>query len=340
MKKILFLAFPLCFLLVSCHHNPLDVDISKVDHQPLELKRLEMDLFSMNPSNFDEKTKELKTNYGLFFEHYLMNPLRVNGSGDTAYKASVLNFINDQNIRDAYRAVEKLYPAAEIEALQPEINNMVKRFRYHFPKRKHPSRFITCTTGWNYAVAYTDSALVLGLDMYLGDTSIFYKMLNYPQYQTRHMNKQYILPDVAQGWLLTEFDTHPAQDNLLSHMIFYGKLYYAKSALLPDLHDSLLIGYSTKQLQTCKTYQKNYWSYFAEKNRLYENNLNTIRELIMPLDGPFTAAISKECPPRIGMWLGLQIVRSYMEHNEEVSLAELMEETDAQKILSKSKYRP
>jgi hypothetical protein len=57
-------------------------------------------------------------------------------------------------------------------------------------------------------------------------------------------------------------------------------------------------------------------------------------------DGPFTGSISKECPPRIAMWIGWQIVKSYMDHNEQVSLEELMNEKDAQKILSKSKYKP
>ncbi len=340
MKKISFYVLPLYALLFACNHDKLKVDVSSVETTPLKVCRLETDLFEIKPSNFDEKTKRLKSEYGMFYEHYLMNPLRVNGTNDTAYKPMLLAFLSDVNIHDAYLSVQKLYPPEKIAEMEPQLEAMLKRFKYHFPKRKLPAKFITCVTGWNYAVAYTDSALVVGLDMYLGDTSVFYKMLNYPQYQTRHMTSPYILPDVAHGWLLTEFDNNPAQNNLLSHMIFYGKLYYAMNALLPEINDTLLIGYSSKQLQTCKTYEKNYWSYFAEKNRLYENNLNTIRELIMPLDGPFTAAISKECPPRIGMWLGLQIVRSYMEHNEKVSLEELMNETDAQKILSKSKYRP
>jgi hypothetical protein len=40
------------------------------------------------------------------------------------------------------------------------------------------------------------------------------------------------------------------------------------------------------------------------------------------------------------MWVGLQIVRSYMKNNDEVTLAELMNEKNPQKILNKSKYRP
>jgi uncharacterized protein YjaZ len=40
------------------------------------------------------------------------------------------------------------------------------------------------------------------------------------------------------------------------------------------------------------------------------------------------------------MWVGWQIVKSYMKSNKEVTLSDLMNEIDAQKILSKSKYRP
>ena len=40
------------------------------------------------------------------------------------------------------------------------------------------------------------------------------------------------------------------------------------------------------------------------------------------------------------MWVGWQIIKSYVKNNDKVSLSELMREQDAQKILAKSKYRP
>jgi hypothetical protein len=231
-----------------------------------------------------------------------------------------------------------MYPEDKLTALMPEVNTCIKRFHYHFPSRPVPDRLITCLSGWNYAFAYMDSALTLSLDMYLGERSAFYDMLQYPQYQRKRMGPDYLLPDLARGWLLTEYDKVPAENTLLHHTIFYGKLYYGVNALLPDTHDSLLIGYSGKQLDYCRQYEKQLWSYFAEKNRLFEDNLATVRELTS--EGPFTGAISKECPPRIAMWVGWQIVRSYMKKNPTVTLAELMAETNAQKILSSSKYRP
>jgi len=57
-------------------------------------------------------------------------------------------------------------------------------------------------------------------------------------------------------------------------------------------------------------------------------------------DGPFTSEVSQDSPGRLGIWLGWRIAESYMEHNENVSLQELMAEPDAQKILELSFYKP
>lgn len=338
MKKSLIVIITVLLIFTACRDNPLEVDVSSVKTPPLQVLRLEDDLFSLNERNFEQESERIKAKYGMYYEHYLMGFLSPNGTADTAYKPMVMAFIHDHDVNAAFRYVKKLYPNEKIKALQPRVEECIRRFHYYFPKRRLPTRLITCTSGWNYAFAYMDSALVLSLDMYLGDTAVFYKMLNYHQYQTRRMNEAYILPDIARGWLLTEFDNNEAKNILLNHTIFYGKLFYAVNALLPDAPDSMVIGYTAKQLKYCKEYEKQLWGYFAEKNRLYDNSLQTVRELTS--EGPFTGAISKECPPRIAMWVGWQIVKSYMRNNEKVTLDELMRENNAQKILNKSRYRP
>lgn len=334
----IFLFVTISLLLWGCTSNELDIDISGIKTTPLKLLRLEKDIRSLNGPDFDASNAVLKRQYGVYYEHYLMNFLNRNGTGDTLYKPSVLSFIKDKDISEAYGYITRLYPDQKMEAIAREADQCVKRFHVHFPKRPLPSKLITVMSGWNYSSAYLDSALVISLDMYLGDTAKFYQMLRYPLYQAKKMNERYILPDLARGWLLTEFDNSDPVNTLIHHTIFYGKLFYAVNALLPHETDSVIIGYTSKQMTYCKTYEKNVWGYFAEKNRLYENSLQNVRELTS--DGPFTGAISKECPPRIAMWVGWQIVKSYMKNNKEVTLEQLMDEKDASKILNKSKYRP
>jgi hypothetical protein len=336
-RRLSFATVLLAILLTGCR-DPLDVDTSDVQIPEIKLLRLEQDLFSLGNSAVSSGTAALRQKYGVWYEHYIMSFMNRRGTADTNYAASVLAYISDRDVRGAFVQSQRLFNDNEIGRLKTEVDEMARRFHYHFPQRALPARLITCTTGWNYAFAYMDSALIVSLDMYLGDTSQYYKMLRYPQYQVRRMNTQHLPADIARGWLLTEFDTMPANNVLISHAIFYGKLYYAVEALLPDAHDSLVIGYSGKQLKYCDEYEKKLWGYMAANNRLFANDLNVVRELTG--EGPFTGAISKDCPPRIAMWVGWQIVRSYMKKNEKVTLAELMAEPDAQMILNKSKYRP
>ena len=57
-------------------------------------------------------------------------------------------------------------------------------------------------------------------------------------------------------------------------------------------------------------------------------------------DSPFTATFSQNSPGRTGIWIGWQIVRSYMNNNQEINLIGLMKNDNYQKILNLSKYKP
>ena len=47
-----------------------------------------------------------------------------------------------------------------------------------------------------------------------------------------------------------------------------------------------------------------------------------------------------ESPGNTGSWLGWKIVQKFMQENPTYTLKSLMQETDAQKILTLSKYKP
>ncbi|HLN96658.1 MAG TPA: hypothetical protein VK183_13575, partial [Flavobacterium sp.] len=53
----------------------------------------------------------------------------------------------------------------------------------------------------------------------------------------------------------------------------------------------------------------------------------------------FYLEVDNETPGRIGTWVGWQIVRAYMEQNEEVSLTQLLA-MDANEIFTGSRYKP
>ena len=328
----------LIVMFYSCGPDKLEVDTSKVSIPPVHFQRLDKDVFSVTPSNVAAKTKDFQVRYGQFYNRYVSSILNNGGVVDSTYTESLLRFIHDKDMSEAYREVEKKYSDNDVELIGDALEEPVKRFKALFPDRKVPVRYATFMSGFNYNVVYVDSTIGIGLDKYLGADNRFYTMLQWPKFQVRLMDKPYIVPDVVRGWMITEFDNSDPVNNLLNHMVFYGKIYYLCDALLPTTDDSLKIGYTTAQMNYCHEYEKNLWGFFVKDNTLYENDLKLIAQYTT--DGPFTGAISKECPPRIAMWIGWQIVRAYMANNPDVTPEQLMKERDVQKILSKSKYKP
>lgn len=319
----------------SCNNNPLKIDVSDVNVPKVDVNRLEHDLFNIDTSNIKAETEKLQTRYGNFYAIFIRNIINNGGTQDSSYAQRIKQFISDKDMRNAYNDCKKAYPSTDF--LNEGLTNLFQHFKYYFPDKNLPKP-ITMMSGFNYTVVKIDSTLAIGLEMYLGKDNVFYKMLALPNYKTAYMNKANIIPDAARAWMFTEFPYNMDKNDFLSEIVYMGKIMYLTDALLPEVHDSLKIQYTREQLEYCEQNEFNVWSYFAAQKLLYTTDHAEIMKYTT--EGPFTSAFSKDSPPRIAYWVGWQIVRQYMKKNPEVTPAQLMQEIDAQKILTKAKYKP
>jgi hypothetical protein len=335
-KLIVYFLFISCFF-IACSEDKLDVDVSEVSIKELKIERLDRDFFEINDKNYSLKTNQYQKKYASFYNNYtteILNPGDVNESVEKA----VLAFVTNNDMKLMHSEVQKIYTNETMKEIENNLVNGFKHFKYHFPDKKTPNKLIAFESGFNYNIITEDSILGIGLEMYLGDKNKFYEMLQWPKYKAAQLRKEYIVSDAMKGWIVQNFDTNEPLNNLLGFMVFYGKLLYCMDAVLPETPDSIKIAYTSKQIDYCNKFEHKLWAYFTEKDRLYKNDMKHVNEYIS--EGPFTSAISKECPPRIAMWVGWQLVRSYMNKNKKVSLSDLMKENNAQKILAFSKYKP
>jgi hypothetical protein len=126
-------------------------------------------------------------------------------------------------------------------------------------------------------------------------------------------------------------------ETFLDRMILNGKILYFLDAMLPFEEDEIKISYTNEQLDWCHSHEANLWQFFIENELLYETEITLINKFFN--DGPFTRGFEGS-PARLGSWMGWQIVRAYMNQNPEISLQQLLDETNSQKILSGSDYKP
>ncbi len=329
----------LCFVLVlflfSCENKRTDVDVSHIELAELKINRLEQDVFKMDTTDIIASSERLQKKYGTFYITYNKGILNNGGTKDSSYARQLKRFITDKDMREAYNDCQKMYP--DVQFLEQEMTSIFKHYNYYFPKKRTP-KVITMMSGFNYSSIIVDSTLAIGLEMYLGSKSKFYQMLGLPYYKTMFMNKENIASDALRTWMFEEFKYNMNKNDFLSDIVYLGKIIYLNDAMLPEVNDTIKMQYTQKQLDYCTQNEFNIWTYFIAQKLLFTTDHAEIMKFTG--EGPFTTALSKEAPPRIGYWVGLQIVRQFMKNNPDITLEQLMNETDAQTLLAKSKYKP
>ena len=318
----------------ACSDNRLKIDVSQVKVNPVKIERMETDLFQNN-TPIIQLQQQLKKKYDVFFLSFQSSIASAYRDSSTEFNLS--QFISDSIERNVYRDCERLYP--NLDNLESSLTEEYKHFRYYFPKRKLP-RVITYISGFNFKLNIVDTIIGISLDMYLGSNNRYYKMMPdiFPKYKTMSMRKENIITDFTMAWLLTEFPKNQDKKDLLSEIIYNGKLLYLEDALLPQIEDSVKMCYTPKQWNYCKTNEYNMWAYFVQNKLLYDSDPSEIVKFTT--DAPFTAAFNKNSPSRVGNWIGWRIVCAYMKKHPKVTLEDLMSQRDAQLILAQSNYKP
>jgi len=185
-------------------------------------------------------------------------------------------------------------------------------------------------------VIYADSLLLISLDVYLGKGHKFYS--DYPKYIKENNSKENIVVDVANS--IIDKQLLPISNRtFLAKMIHEGKKMYLLDLYLPNVSDKLKIGYSKEKLDWSIENEEEVWMYFMEKKLLFstDTKLNKRFLEIAPFS-KFYLEVDNQSPGRIGVWIGWQIVKSFMQNND-VSLQKLLI-IDSQELFNKSKYKP
>lgn len=332
MRRFLTFAF-LAVCLFSCNRNPLQINVSNVTVD-LKIKHLDVDLLVVKPGELQQSVPLLKANYGEFFDIFTYRMIGIGGTEHESFYNDLQSFMTDTLIASLKKEVaEKI----DTSAFREDVLMAFRHYKHYFPEKPVPEIY-TCISGFNQSVVTAENLIGVSLDKYLGVNSRYYKDLGLPVYKRRNMHVEKMTPDMMYAWAFTEWPKTDNANNLLSHMIYEGKLMYFVDAMLPQLHDSLKIGFTREQLDFCKKGEATMWTYLAEHKLLFSTDRMDIKRFID--DGPYTSVFTDQSPARTGVWLGWQIVRSYMKENPEVKLADLMNDSNFQSILNNSGYQP
>jgi hypothetical protein len=252
-----------------------------------------------------------------------------------ALASSLAQLATNPDLEKLNRETAAAFP--DSAALRRDLGTMFGRVKYYFPAFNAPPVAATYVSGLlGKDIFVNDSLLVLSLDWYIGPKASYRPDL--PQYMLRRYRPANLLPTLATA-VAGKYVAHKqVAPSVLDEMISQGKRLYFAGQVLPCAPDSLLMGYTQKELTRLNFNESKVWGHFLENNLLYSSTPFLIQKYVA--ERPNVPEIDATCPGRVGQWLGLQIVRKYMAEHPDVTLAKLMSESDAQRILNDSHYRP
>ena len=333
LKKILILS-GLVVMMFSCNQTLRDADISDIEVN-ISIKRFDKELFEADPSQMENLIPVLKEKYGRFFQIFNHRIIGIGSDKNPGYPEYLQEFMTDYlNFKIYERTIEE-FP--DTDFLKAELEDAFRHYHYYFPNMQIPE-IVTYVSGINLSVVSDSALLGIGLDDYLGVDEPFYRQLGIYQYLVKNMYKERIATDCMRLWAMTEFPFNDSTDNLVSNMIYEGSVMYFVDKMIPDKPDTLKWGFTNIQMDFCRNNENQMWSYLVENKLLFVSDKFTIDKFIR--EGPFTKDFSSESPARAAVWLGYNIVTSYMKHHKDHGLKDLMTERVYQKILNESYYNP
>ncbi|MGV8945071.1 MAG: gliding motility lipoprotein GldB [Lutibacter sp.] len=316
MNRLLILAIVL-FFSVSCKKEIVkNIDVSNIK-TTVSVIRFEQKFYEANETTLPH----LKSEFPYLFP----------AENDSIW----LNKIKDEEERELYEKSQVVFGDFENEKIQ--IADLFKHVKYYHSNFESP-KIITLISNLDYQnkIVYADSLLFVSLDMYLGKNSEVYQ--DFPEYLSQNFNKSQLVVDMANA--IGEH-YYPANKSrlFLDMVIDAGKRMYLTDSYLPLVSDANKIGYTDENLEWAMANESQIWKYFIENKILYSTDSKLDDRFLA--DAPFSKFyidIDKESPGRIGVWLGWQIVRSYIENND-VTLQQLLQ-TNGEEIFKNSKYKP
>ena len=306
----------------------------KAERVALKVNRFEKELFSINSKNVIEKSNKWDKEFGTFPEVFAVQILQISQKDKAQYYNELLAFTQNKDLREAYDSTALLF--SDFSVIQNDLELAFGQFAADFPSYPIPE-ITTFFGGFNYGVVTYDNNIAIGLENFLGENSKFYQYLRDPEYLRFQKQKRFISSNVMEVWFNEHFQKYLGGRDLLSQIIYKGKMMYFVDKMLPELAIEDKFRFTIEQMAWVEENEASIWEYFVQEDLLFSNKESEFRSFVNY--APFAKGMPKEAPGRVAYFIGYKMVSEYMENNK-IDIEELMYLTDSKDFLQQSKYKP
>lgn len=344
MRRIYFFS---CIILVisvlftGCKKKdkPVDVTTPKLTEEQVEVsKNVEINILRYEQDLFNIDQGNMKAAFAALYGKYPENLIAKNAWNNNEMLLSIKDFLNDPVIKEIYQDTEAMY--ADMSWFKKEITPAFTLYLTHFPNERIPD-FCTLVSGIDFQMPQVfgyENTIFICLDMYLGKDNKHYGQAGMPKFISARCEKKYMVTDCFSKALVYRHLPDRTLVTLLDNMVDAGKKMLFTQTMFPTTSAQDILGYSKEQYKWATSHESAIWHYLVEKNLVFDNTDNVIRRMMD--ETPFTRDFGNDSPGRLGVFIGFQIVQSYMKTHPGTTLKDLMAMNDSQKLLKESGYKP
>jgi len=320
-----FIILCLIVMLFSCQSNPFDIEIEQreIDFQ---FVRLDQEVFKSEMDNPFDRQQVLLETYPVFYKDYFENILRVGPVEDSLAIELFDKVSHEVFFKESQEQVDSFF--FDDRDIREKFRGALQYYSHYFPEDEIPQVY-GMNSGFNYAIYPLKNHLAIGLEFYLGkDHYITNELPNeqFPNYQKRKMDKEYLVADALRGYLLSTNQGKIQGNDLLNHFVYQGKVMYALNALMPFEEEYRQMGYLSEEMDWCNKNEFNIWKAIIDEDLLFSQDFKQIQRFTG--FGPFTQGFPEDSPGMISIFIGKRIVMDFMEKNPSYSMSDLFNEDD------------
>ncbi|MCS6903756.1 MAG: hypothetical protein RML72_02615 [Bacteroidia bacterium] len=355
------ITLPILYLWLSgCKEEPQNTTVlppsQSVENVKLDILRLEprfkaayQKLDTLRFKNCSQIYDEFFKDERLFLASWVSGePIRFfqkisNREIDEGLTSELCAAVANRDNRRLVDSVLKVYP--ENYDFQKLLSPLFTQLKSYWPEYPIPKiRFMA--TGYDprktwednffeSSVYVGDGYIAISSDYFLGEKFTI-RHPDTPLYIRKRCTPTYLTSMVAHRLaenLLPQLKNSPT---LLDLMIHQGIKYYIVDILLPETEDTIKFFMTKQQAEWLNKNKANVYHELIPM--LYETKMSKFRKYLS--DGGYCAAIGTFAPSRLATFIGLEIVRSYMNAHPQTQLKELVAIRDYKTFFEKSNYKP
>ncbi|MDE6265718.1 MAG: DUF2268 domain-containing protein [Muribaculaceae bacterium] len=174
---------------------------------------------------------------------------------------------------------------------------------------------------YSVPVVTTDSAVIVGLNHYLGTDYPGYS--GFDNYILRAKRPEHLPYDVAEGRIVASYPMISNENaTLVNAMLYWGAVANLVEEIMPDADPKEIFNLDKEELEWLESNKENVWNAMIEKQLLYSSNPDFADRLLFP--SPKSFIINQDAPGMTGRFMGYLIVKSYLKNNPGTSAFDML----------------